>query len=79
VRCLQCDEVRDVFGVPREETREVNDALARSSITFVPVRHEQAAAFMSCWRGVRVRERDDHGGEGSARWTTSRPTGTPDS
>jgi acetolactate synthase-1/2/3 large subunit len=47
VRCLEREGVRYVFGVPGEETLDVNDALARSPITFVPVRHEQAAAFMA--------------------------------
>jgi acetolactate synthase-1/2/3 large subunit len=47
VRCLEREGVRYVFGVPGEETLDVNDALARSSITFVVVRHEQAAAFMA--------------------------------
>src|SRR5204862_7702681 len=47
VRCLEREGVRYVFGVPGEETLDVNEALARSAITFVPVRHEQAAAFMA--------------------------------
>ena len=47
VRCLEREGVRYVFGVPGEETLDVNDALARSSIQFVPVRHEQGAAFMA--------------------------------
>jgi acetolactate synthase-1/2/3 large subunit len=47
VRCLEREGVRYVFGVPGEETLEINDALARSSVQFVPVRHEQAAAFMA--------------------------------
>jgi acetolactate synthase I/II/III large subunit len=47
VRCLEREGVRYVFGVPGEETLDVNDALARSSIRFVPVRHEQTAAFMA--------------------------------
>ena len=47
VRCLEREGVRYVFGVPGEETLDVNDALARSSVQFVPVRHEQAAAFMA--------------------------------
>jgi acetolactate synthase I/II/III large subunit len=47
VQCLEREGVRYVFGVPGEETLDVNDALARSSITFVTVRHEQAAAFMA--------------------------------
>src|SRR3989442_208446 len=47
VRCLEREGVRYVFGVPGEETIDVNEALAHSSIRFVPVRHEQAAAFMA--------------------------------
>ena len=47
VRCLEREGVRYVFGVPGDETLDANDALARSSITFVAVRHEQAAAFMA--------------------------------
>src|SRR5437773_427478 len=47
VRCLEREGVRYVFGVPGEETLDVNDALARSSIQFVAVRHEQGAAFMA--------------------------------
>src|SRR5213596_846741 len=47
VRCLEREGVRYVFGVPGEETLDVNEALARSTIRFVPVRHEQAAAFMA--------------------------------
>ena len=47
VRCLEREGVRHVFGVPGEETLDVNDALERSSIQFVPTRHEQAAAFMA--------------------------------
>src|SRR5256712_11323145 len=47
VRCLEREGVRYVFGVPGEETLDVNEALAHSSIRFVPVRHEQAAAFMA--------------------------------
>src|SRR5499426_4154553 len=47
VRCLEREGVRYVFGVPGEETLDLNDALARSGIQFIPVRHEQAAAFMA--------------------------------
>ena len=47
VRCLEREGVRYVFGVPGEETLDVNDALARSSVRFIPVRHEQGAAFMA--------------------------------
>ena len=47
VQCLEREGVRYVFGIPGEETLDINEALARSSIRFVPVRHEQAAAFMA--------------------------------
>jgi acetolactate synthase I/II/III large subunit len=47
VRCLEAEGVRHVFGIPGEETLDLNHALSRSSIEFVPVRHEQAAAFMA--------------------------------
>lgn len=47
VRCLEAEGVRYVFGVPGEETLDLNDALERSDITFVPVRHEQGGAFIA--------------------------------
>ena len=47
VSCLEAEGVRYVFGVPGEETVDLNESLSRSSIAFVPVRHEQAAAFMA--------------------------------
>ena len=47
VRCLEREGVRYVFGVPGEETLDINDALARSSVRFIAVRHEQGAAFMA--------------------------------
>ena len=47
VRCLEAEGVRHVFGIPGEETLDLNHALAHSSIEFVPVRHEQAGAFMA--------------------------------
>ena len=37
-----------MFGIPGEETLDLNEALDRSrTLTFVPVRHEQGAAFMA--------------------------------
>jgi acetolactate synthase-1/2/3 large subunit len=40
--------VRHVFGIPGEETLDLNEALDNSSsIEFVPVRHEQGGAFMA--------------------------------
>ncbi|MFP5361737.1 MAG: acetolactate synthase large subunit [Thermoleophilia bacterium] len=47
VRCLEAEGVRHVFGIPGEETLDLNRSLARSSIRFVPVRHEQGAAFVA--------------------------------
>ena len=47
VRCLEAEGVEHVFGVPGEETLDLNESLDRSSIRFVPVRHEQGAAYMA--------------------------------
>jgi acetolactate synthase I/II/III large subunit len=47
VQCLEAEEVRYVFGIPGEETLDLNESLADSSIQFVPVRHEQGGAYMA--------------------------------
>jgi acetolactate synthase-1/2/3 large subunit len=47
VECLEAEGVEYVFGIPGEETLELNRALDASSIDFVPVRHEQAGAYMA--------------------------------
>jgi acetolactate synthase-1/2/3 large subunit len=48
VRCLENEGVQYVFGIPGEETLDLNDAIDRSeTVSFVPVRHEQGAAFMA--------------------------------
>src|SRR5918911_2475583 len=47
VECLEAEGVRYVFGIPGEETLDLNRSLADSSITFVPVRHEQGGAYMA--------------------------------
>jgi acetolactate synthase-1/2/3 large subunit len=47
VDCLEAEGVRYVFGIPGEETLDLNRALADSSIDFVPVRHEQGGAYMA--------------------------------
>jgi acetolactate synthase-1/2/3 large subunit len=47
VECLEAEGVEYVFGIPGEETLDLNRALARSSIAFVPVRHEQGGAYMA--------------------------------
>src|SRR5687767_14460347 len=47
VECLEAEGVRYVFGIPGEETLDLNESLASSSVSFVPVRHEQGGAFMA--------------------------------
>jgi acetolactate synthase-1/2/3 large subunit len=47
VECLEAEGVRYVFGIPGEETLDLNRSLANSSIAFVPVRHEQGGAYMA--------------------------------
>jgi acetolactate synthase I/II/III large subunit len=47
VECLEAEGVQYVFGIPGEETLDVNESLADSSIRFVPVRHEQGGAYMA--------------------------------
>jgi acetolactate synthase I/II/III large subunit len=47
VECLEAEGVERVFGIPGEETLDLNSALARSPIEFVPVRHEQGGAYIA--------------------------------
>ena len=47
LKCLENEGVEYIFGIPGEENLALMDALLASSITFVTVRHEQAAAFMA--------------------------------
>ena len=47
VECLLAEGVRYVFGIPGEETLDLNESLARSDIAFIPVRHEQGGAYMA--------------------------------
>ena len=47
VECLEAEGVTHVFGIPGEETLDLNESLADSSIQFVPVRHEQGGAYMA--------------------------------
>lgn len=47
VRCLENEGVQYVFGIPGEETLDLNNALLDSKIRFITVRHEQGAAFMA--------------------------------
>ncbi|HEY6777496.1 MAG TPA: acetolactate synthase large subunit [Thermoleophilaceae bacterium] len=47
VECLEAEGVKHVFGIPGEETLDLNGSLSRSSIQFIPVRHEQGGAYMA--------------------------------
>src|ERR671912_1887818 len=47
VECLEAEGVKYVFGIPGEETLDLNESLEKSSISFVPVRHEQGGAYMA--------------------------------
>jgi acetolactate synthase-1/2/3 large subunit len=47
VECLESEGVKYVFGIPGEETLDLNESLAGSSVQFVPVRHEQGGAYMA--------------------------------
>src|ERR671935_3252063 len=47
VECLEAEGVKYVFGIPGEETLDLNQSLDDSSIQFVPVRHEQGGAYMA--------------------------------
>jgi acetolactate synthase-1/2/3 large subunit len=47
VDCLQAEGVRYVFGIPGEETLDLNESLDKSPIEFVAVRHEQGGAYMA--------------------------------
>jgi len=51
VECLEAEGVRYVFGIPGEETLDLNESLASSSVSFIPVRHEQGGAFMADMHG----------------------------
>ncbi len=47
VECLEAEGVQYVFGIPGEETLDLSESLADSSIQFIPVRHEQGGAYMA--------------------------------
>jgi acetolactate synthase I/II/III large subunit len=47
VECLHAEGVRYVFGIPGEETLDLNQSLEDSPIEFIPVRHEQGGAYMA--------------------------------
>ena len=47
VDCLETEGVDVIFGIPGEETLDLMFAIRDSHIRFIPVRHEQGAAFMA--------------------------------
>ena len=47
VRCLEAEGVEYIFGIPGEENIRFVDALSKSSIRYLLVRHEQGASFMA--------------------------------
>lgn len=47
VKCLENEGVKYVFGIPGEENLDMMNALEKSSIRVIIVRHEQGAAFMA--------------------------------
>src|SRR3954464_931970 len=55
VQCLEAEGVCYVFGILGEETLDLNESLDRSPIEFVPVRHEQGAAYMADMYGRLTR------------------------
>ena len=80
VDCLVAEGVQYVFGIPGEETLDLNESLAASSIKFVPVRHEQGGAYMADAYGrLTGRAGVCLGTSGPARQTSSPPWPTPSS
>ena len=55
VECLEAEGVKYVFGIPGEETLDLNESLDGSSIEFIPVRHEQGGAYMADMYGRLTR------------------------
>lgn len=47
VASLEAEDVDHVFGLPGEEMEDLLFSLRDSSVTFIPARHEQGAAFMA--------------------------------
>lgn len=47
INILENHGVKYIFGVPGEETEDLLFSIEKSSITFIPTRHEQGAAFMA--------------------------------
>jgi acetolactate synthase-1/2/3 large subunit len=55
VECLEAEGVKYIFGIPGEETLDLNESIANSSIAFIPVRHEQGGAYMADMYGRLTR------------------------
>src|SRR3954451_24053560 len=55
VECLEAEGVKYVFGIPGEETLDLNESLQDSSVDFIPVRHEQGGAYMADMYGRLTR------------------------
>ncbi|MDQ3075993.1 MAG: acetolactate synthase large subunit [bacterium] len=51
VECLEAEGVKYIFGVAGEENLMFLEAVRKSTITFIPTRHEQAAVFMAATIG----------------------------
>ena len=51
VKCLECEGVEFIFGIPGEENLGLLDSLSRSAIKLIVTRHEQAAGFMAATYG----------------------------
>jgi acetolactate synthase-1/2/3 large subunit len=47
VECLETEGVERMFGLPGEELEDLLFSVRDSTVEFVPVRHEQGAAFMA--------------------------------
>ena len=83
VECLEAEGVKHVFGIPGEETLDLNESLAKSSVAFIPVRHEQGGAYMADMygrltgrRSLRCRARPTSSGctrspTSTSTWSTS--------
>ena len=51
VRALEREGIKYIFGVPGEENLAFLEALRKSSLQLIVVRHEQAAAFIAATVG----------------------------
>ncbi len=47
IRCLENEDVENIFGLPGEANIDVMDVLLDSKMRFITTRHEQGAAFMA--------------------------------